>query len=154
MSSFAQILCTGEAIRKFRDSVAAAEGMTAREYVLVMLVSFFFFFWVEWLSLTLLRTFALIVLVGKTMIWMLWAVYQAMLPRKEKMVVICPLVAIKEEFFAKAQEFLIPSHYWESGNDLPTSDDILIFLSVEEIPKKDFQAWLTANAYAAVSCTG
>lgn len=75
---FAQILCTGEAIRKFRDSVAAAEGiMTAREYVLVML------------------TFTLIVLVGKTMIWMLRAVYQAMLPRKEKMVVICPLVAIK-----------------------------------------------------------
>lgn len=34
---FAQILCTGEAIRKFRDMVAAAEGMTAREYVLVML---------------------------------------------------------------------------------------------------------------------
>lgn len=44
MSSFAQILCTGEAIRKFRDSVVAAEGMTAREYVLVMLVGFFFSF--------------------------------------------------------------------------------------------------------------
>lgn len=90
---------------------------------------------------------------GKTMTWMLWAALQASLPKKEKMLVICPLVAIKEEFFAKAQECLIPSHYWGSGNDLPTAEDILVFLSVEDIPHREFQAWLTANAHQVVSCT-
>lgn len=40
MSSFAQIPRFGEAIRKFRASVTAAEGMTAREYEQVLLVSF------------------------------------------------------------------------------------------------------------------
>lgn len=54
---------------------------------------------------------------GKIMTWMFWAALQASLPKKEKMLVICPLVAIKE-FFAKAKEYLIPSHYWGSGNDL------------------------------------
>lgn len=89
---------------------------------------------------------------GKIMTWMFWAALQASLPKKEKMLVICPLVAIKE-FFAKAKEYLIPSHYWGSGNDLPTSEDILFFLSVEDIPRREFQAWLTANAHLIVSRT-
>lgn len=39
ISSFAQIPHFGDTIRKFQDSVTAAEGMTAREYEQILLVS-------------------------------------------------------------------------------------------------------------------
>lgn len=88
---------------------------------------------------------------GKTYTWMIWAAHQVSQTNQRKMVVICPLIALKEEFYSKASGLNIPAFFWTSSTSQPPQNTILIFMSVEDLLDRNFECWVAMNHHQIVS---